>query len=86
MSTERKVAYEPHPVTPERKAELIGQGCRIIDARFAPQCPDSPDDGRVPEVEQRKQLIAELKAKGIKFSPKAPTEELRALSITPADE
>lgn len=36
MSKERKVAYEPHPVTPERKAELIAQGCKIIDARFAP--------------------------------------------------
>lgn len=31
-----KVAYEPHPVTPERKAELREQGFRIIDARFAP--------------------------------------------------
>lgn len=31
-----KIAYEPHPVTPERKAELREQGFRIIDARFAP--------------------------------------------------
>lgn len=31
-----KIAYEPHPVTPERKAELLAQGFRIIDARFKP--------------------------------------------------
>lgn len=33
---ERPIAYEPHPVTPERKAELVSQGYRIVDARFAP--------------------------------------------------
>lgn len=86
MSKERKVVYEPHPVSPERKAELIAGGYKIIDARFAPEGHKPDDDGRVPEAEQRKQLVAELKEKGIKFNPKAPTEELRALSITPAGE
>lgn len=33
---ERPIAYEPHPVSPERKAELVSQGYRIVDARFAP--------------------------------------------------
>lgn len=33
---ERPIAYEPHPVSPERKAELVSQGYRIIDARFSP--------------------------------------------------
>lgn len=28
--------YEPHPVTPERKRELVSRGYRVIDARFAP--------------------------------------------------
>lgn len=32
-----KIIYEPHPVTPERKAELRAQGFKIIDARFAPE-------------------------------------------------
>ena len=32
----RKTIYEPHPVSPERKAELQAQGYRIIDAKFAP--------------------------------------------------
>lgn len=31
-----KIAYEPHPVSPERKAELRAKGYKIIDARFAP--------------------------------------------------
>lgn len=32
----RPVIYEPHPVSPERKAELVAQGFRIIDAIYAP--------------------------------------------------
>lgn len=32
----RQIAYEPHPVTPERKAELIGQGFKIVDLAFKP--------------------------------------------------
>jgi hypothetical protein len=31
-----KIIYEPHPVSPERKAELRAQGCKIIDERFKP--------------------------------------------------
>lgn len=31
-----RIHYEPHPVSDERKAELRGQGLKIIDARFAP--------------------------------------------------
>lgn len=37
MSKEQKVIYEPHPVSPERKAELRGQGYKIIDAVFKPK-------------------------------------------------
>ena len=35
--TDKPIAYEPHPVSPERKAELIADGFRIIDAVFAPK-------------------------------------------------
>ena len=31
-----KIKYEPHPVTPERKAELRSQGFKIVDARYNP--------------------------------------------------
>lgn len=34
---ERKIIYEPHPVSPERKAELVKAGYRIVDAVYAPQ-------------------------------------------------
>lgn len=37
----------------------------------------------LPDAEQRKLLIAELKEKGIKHAKNAPTDELRALTITP---
>lgn len=37
MSKELKIAYEPHPVSPERKAELRAGGYKIIDAVFAPE-------------------------------------------------
>lgn len=30
------IHYEPHPVTPERKAELRAQGYKILDAIYAP--------------------------------------------------
>lgn len=31
-----RIAYQPHPVSPERKAELRDKGYKIIDVRFAP--------------------------------------------------
>lgn len=37
MSNEQKVIYEPHPVSPERKAELRGKGYKILDAVFKPE-------------------------------------------------
>lgn len=42
---ERPIAYEPHPITPERKAELIAKGFRIIDAKYAPK--DIPANARI---------------------------------------
>lgn len=32
----KKIIYEPHPVTPERAAELRAQGFTIIDAIYDP--------------------------------------------------
>ena len=37
------IAYEPHPVSPERKAELRAQGLRIIDIQFQPATPHEGD-------------------------------------------
>lgn len=36
MSEQVKIAYEKHPVSPERKAKLIKDGFKIIDIRFKP--------------------------------------------------
>jgi len=41
MKEEKPVHYEPHPVTAERKAELVAQGVRIVDAIYKPA--DEPD-------------------------------------------
>lgn len=42
----RETIYEPHPVTPERKAELRAQGYRIVDAKFAPDGWEPPQPPR----------------------------------------
>jgi hypothetical protein len=31
-----KIIYEPHPISPSRKAKLQAQGYKIIDSIFAP--------------------------------------------------
>jgi hypothetical protein len=36
MSKEKKVIYEPHPVSAERKAELVKSGYKILDVIFQP--------------------------------------------------
>lgn len=47
MTKEREIAYEPHPVSPERKAELRKAGYKIIDARFDPDAKPTPASGEV---------------------------------------
>ncbi len=34
---ERPIHYEPHPVSQERKAELLAKGVQIIDIKFKPK-------------------------------------------------
>lgn len=48
-----QIIYEPHPVSPERKAELVAQGLKIIDARFAPS-DDQPAPAPARKTRQRK--------------------------------
>ncbi|WP_019170674.1 hypothetical protein [Pseudaminobacter salicylatoxidans] len=45
MSKDRKIVYEPHPVSPERKAELLAAGFKIIDAQFDPRPKANGEDG-----------------------------------------
>ena len=55
MSKTQEVIYEPHPVAPERKAELRAAGYQILDARFKPAEPaaetDKPKRGRPAKAE-----------------------------------
>ena len=62
-----EIAYEPHPVTPERKADLLAQGFKIIDARFAP--PDAPAAEEKPN--RRRKKAAPEAAPDVKPRPKA---------------
>jgi hypothetical protein len=48
---EKKIIYEPHPVSAERKAELVKQGYKILDKIFDP----NPE----PEKKQSKSKAAE---------------------------
>lgn len=46
----RPIHYEPHPVTRERKAEIMAQGFRILDAKFRPKDYAEPAAEEVPTV------------------------------------
>ena len=45
---ERPIVYEPHPVSCERKAELLAEGFRIVDAKYRPPEAEDvpPEEGR----------------------------------------
>lgn len=63
MSKSKPIAYEPHPVSPERKAELINAGYRILDARFAPKdATISPDAAEAPDSITREDIASMKKA------------------------
>jgi hypothetical protein len=77
---EQKIAYEKHPVSPERKAELRAQGFKILDARFKPVDVEGEDDEQGGD---RKMTVAEIRAaltaKGVEFDANAKKPELQAL-------
>lgn len=54
-----KIHYEPHPVSAVRKAELIAQGLKIVDARFAPENWVS-EAGTSPDLDQLRADYKEL--------------------------
>lgn len=54
MSKEKKVIYEPHPVSAERKAELVSKGFKIVDAVFAPDEEDPPADEATVKKQKQK--------------------------------
>ena len=58
------IHYEPHPVSPERKAELRAQGFKIIDAAFAPADWNAPDGLQAEETETQAETEAPVKRRG----------------------
>lgn len=85
-----KIAYEPHPVSPERKAELRKQGFKILDAKFAPpevrapegkvadpagQARDLPTADDIAKM-PKAELVEWLKAHGVD-APEGKVAELR---------
>ncbi|MBP2091688.1 MULTISPECIES: hypothetical protein [Pseudomonas] len=56
-----KIAYEKHPVTPERKKELREKGYKIIDIQFAPDAYKAAMKG-VDDPRSREALDAALAA------------------------
>lgn len=77
----KQIWYEPHPVAPERKAELRAKGFTILDAVFRPADHVQEDDAD-PEG-AKKATVAELRealtAKGIEIPEGAKKAELQAL-------
>lgn len=58
--------YEPHPVSPARKAELRAKGHKIIDARFAPADWISPDALQAEEAKDEAEAQAPVRRRGRK--------------------
>jgi hypothetical protein len=73
-----QIIYEPHPVTPERKAELVAAGYKIIDARFAPEQPAVDPFSREGIAKMDKADVIDLiEAHGGKASKRKPVDALR---------
>lgn len=69
---ERPIVYEPHPVSSERKAELLAEGFRIVDAKYKPPA----DDLSKLTVEKLKEM---LDAAGVEYPADAKKADLLAL-------
>ena len=53
MQEVKEIHYEPHPVSPERKKELMRQGLCIVDAIYDPEFdPKKVAKARTPKQEK----------------------------------
>lgn len=75
MSKEKTIHYEPHPVSPARKAELVAKGVRIVDAALAPV----NESGAPPESVERRLLLDELVSLSLERMGDVPIDELRSM-------
>lgn len=75
----RPIVYEPHPVSRERKAELLAEGFRIVDAKYKPsEAEDVPpgDDLSKLTVGKLKEM---LDAAGVEYAADAKKADLLTL-------
>lgn len=90
MAEQKPIWYEPHPVTPERKAELRAKGFAIVDSQFMPadhhqDAQPSPAGTHPPDANEGEgamkvaDMRAALTAKGIAIPEGIKKAELRAL-------
>jgi hypothetical protein len=62
----QEIIYEPHPVSPERKAELRAKKLKIIDKRFDPKGKEA--DGEKEETLQSKMKKCSNKNQLLEFA------------------
>lgn len=77
--SDKKIWYENHPVTAERKAELRAKGYTIVDAVFMPEGHVQEVDGEGAKPLTVPQLKEALTAKGIEIPEGAKKADLQAL-------
>lgn len=75
-----KVIYEPHPVSPERKAELRAQGFKIIDKVFEPSASLREDGPTIAEYVAAGYLAANYPPEG--FASRSSADEIAAAIAT----
>ena len=79
-----KIIYEPHPISPARKAKLQAEGYKIIDAIFAPagtpihEKLDTEEAAIEPEAEPEDTLVA--------YEAEAEVDEAAETSDEPVEE
>lgn len=70
---EIRIAYEPHPVSPERKKELRDLGFKILDIKFKPE--DEPEN----DVMSKSDIMQALDELGIEYDGRSKESKLRDL-------
>lgn len=71
-----KIAYEKHPITRERKAELRAQGFIIVDARFKPANAQAAQAEAPADPKPASDVRALLTTAGVKFHHKTSDAKL----------
>lgn len=74
---EIRIAYEPHPVSPERKKELRDLGFKILDIKFKPE--GEPEDEPENDVMSKSDIMQALDELGIEYDGRSKESKLRDL-------